>query len=190
MKQVFTAFLLISFVFINQTKSQEFWPCDYIDYSFSKAKVFKSHISKDSLILHSISKPVSFDDSTINALISQMYLTVIDSLSKGVGIAAPQIGINKRVILVQRFDKDKEPFEAYINPTIIKYSDLKALRAEGCLSIDDLRSEVERSYAILISYFTINGDYRIEMVEDFVARIFQHEIDHLDGILFTERIDP
>jgi peptide deformylase len=117
-----------------------------------------------------------------------MYMTVTDSMSRGVGIAAPQIGINKRVILVQCFDKENQPFEAYINPAIIKYSELKARRIEGCLSVDDYRSEVERSYAILLSYFTVEGEYKLEMVEDFVARIFQHEIDHLDGILFTQRI--
>jgi peptide deformylase len=117
-----------------------------------------------------------------------MYKTVTDSLSLGVGIAAPQVGVNKRVILVQRFDKAGEPFEAYLNPTIIQYTALQETRREGCLSVDNFRCEVERSYAILISSFSVDGIFRIEMVEGFTARIFQHEIDHLDGILFTERV--
>lgn len=187
MKQVFTVFLLAAILFSNESKAQEFFPRNYIDTNANKARVLKWNIEADSLILHTISTPVLSNDSTVNDLISLMYMTVRDSSSMGVGIAAPQIGVNKRLVLVQRFDKENEPFEAYINPTIIKRSELKAIRAEGCLSIDDCRAEVERSYAILISYFTVDGDYEMEMVEDFVARIFQHEIDHLDGILFTQR---
>jgi peptide deformylase len=116
-----------------------------------------------------------------------MFRTVTDSLSRGVGIAAPQIGVNKRVIIVKRFDKLNEPFEAYINPKILQFSMLQATREEGCLSVDGIRCEVERPYAILVSYTTVWGESKTEMVEDYTARIFQHEIDHLDGILFTER---
>lgn len=187
MKQLFTIFLLLGMVFNQQLIAQSFSPTGYIEEMTKPVRVFKSHIPNDSIILNSISVPVSPSDANIRTLISKMYKTVTDSLSMGVGIAAPQIGINKRVILVQRFDKPNEPFEAYINPTIIKYSELMALRSEGCLSIDDYRCEVERSYAILLNYFTVDGDFNTEMVEDFTARIFQHEIDHLDGILFPER---
>ena len=189
MKQLFTIILIWGILFTGAVNAQTFVPTDYLDYSIDAVRVYKSHIPSDSIVLHSVSVPVKHDDPGLRTLISMMYKTVTDSLSRGVGIAAPQIGINKRVVLVQRFDKPNEPFEAYINPTIIKYSNLKAMRAEGCLSIDDIRSDVERSYAIFLSYFSIDGEFKMEMVEDFVARIFQHEIDHLDGILFTERLE-
>jgi peptide deformylase len=188
MKQIFT--LLVAFLLLQTTgaNGQTFLPESYINRLNDPARVFKSHISADSMVLKSVSVEVNASDPELSHLISLMYRTVTDSLSRGVGIAAPQIGINKRVILVQRLDKEEKPFEAYLNPKIIQFSKLMALRSEGCLSIDDCRAEVERSYAILISYITVSGEERIEMVEDFTARIFQHEIDHLDGILFVERI--
>ncbi|PKP39507.1 MAG: peptide deformylase [Bacteroidetes bacterium HGW-Bacteroidetes-15] len=189
MKQLFTITVLWCILSVSVLNAQIFVPTDYLDENIDLARVYKSHVPNDSIVLHTISAPIKLDAPELRSIISMMYKTVTDSLSRGVGIAAPQIGINKRVILVQRFDKPNEPFEAYVNPTIIKYSMLKAMRTEGCLSIDDFRCEVERSYAILLGYFSIDGEYKLEMVEDFVARIFQHEIDHLDGILFTERIE-
>jgi peptide deformylase len=188
MKQRITVVLTILLAFTTSISAQVFSPASYIEQLSSPSRVFKSHLPADSIVLTTPSANVSPFDPSIKILISQMYRTVIDSLSRGVGIAAPQIGVNKRVILVQRLDKTEQPFEAYINPIILQYSKLKALRAEGCLSIDDFRCEVERPYAILVAYFTIAGEYKMEMVEDFVARIFQHEIDHLDGVLFPERV--
>ena len=188
MKQTITLFLLWLIVCPLALVSQTFKPNDFIIQLNEPARVLKSHIESDSIILHSLSTPIELNDGDLQRLISLMYRTVTDSLSRGVGIAAPQIGVNKRVVLVQRFDKPDEPFEAYLNPIIVQYSNLKANRFEGCLSIDDCREEVERSYAILVNYFTVDGEFKIELVEDFTARIFQHEIDHLDGILFTSRL--
>lgn len=76
-----------------------------------------------------------------------MLLTVMNPDHADVGIAAPQVGINKNVIWVQRFDKKGEPFEFFINPKIIWRSQLTRLGTEGCLSIPDQREETERSYA-------------------------------------------
>jgi peptide deformylase len=188
MKQIITA-LIGSFMLLSiHVDAQIFSPSQYLNTEIEPARVFKNHLETDFSVLTSQSLEVDLNDTCLRDLVSTMFKTVTDSLSRGVGIAAPQIGINKRVILVQRFDKVDEPFEAYINPKILQYSKLMALRAEGCLSIDNFREEVERSYAILIEYYTIDGKKEIEMIEDFTARIFQHEIDHLDGILFTERI--
>ena len=169
--------------------TQEFHPADYIKIMPEPARVYKVCEPSDSFLLSSMSLPVQLVVSEkTKILVSLMYRTVTDSLSAGVGIAAPQIGVSQRVILVQRFDKPNQPFEAYINPEIIQYSQLQAKRQEGCLSIDDVRLEVERPYAVLLSYFTVKGEHRMEMVEDFTARIFQHEIDHLNGILFPQRV--
>lgn len=121
-------------------------------------------------------------------LSKRMLVTVQHPDHKGVGIAAPQVGINRRLILVQRFDKDGNPFETLINPEIIAFSDSLHARIEGCLSIPILRDTVTRPWMIEIKYQDIQGTVKQEKLEGFTARIFQHEIDHLDGVLFTDRL--
>ena len=117
-----------------------------------------------------------------------MYLAVTDSLHPGVGIAAPQVGINRNVIWVQRFDKPGEPLELYLNPKITWRSKLLRKGVEGCLSIPDTMGLVLRNYTIRLTYQDIDGMHHEEMVEGFTAVIFQHETDHLYGILFTDRL--
>src|SRR5690606_40777586 len=106
----------------------------------------------------------------------------------GVGIAAPQVGINRNVIWVKRFDKEGEPLEFYINPKITWRSKLLRKGLEGCLSIADSAGEVFRNYTIRLRYQDAKGNDHEEMVEGFSAVIFQHETDHLMGILFTDRL--
>jgi len=133
---------------------------------------------------------VTSADPTLDNLIKRMYATVRDSLSLGVGIAAPQVGVLKNIIWVQRFDKDGFPFEVYLNPVIRQYSEKKQDCMEGCLSIPDKQAKTKtRAYAILLEYDTREGEHKVEMVEDFTAVIFQHEIDHLNGILFTDLLE-
>ena len=146
---------------------------------------------QDSLLLRSVCEDIPADknDETLKRLIDRMYATVTDTNSQGVGIAAPQVGILKNVIWVQRFDKQNEPFEYYINPKILKYSELKQTRREGCLSIPDIMDTLDiRSYSILIQYDNFEQKGVYEMVEGFTAIIFQHEIDHLNGKLFIDYI--
>jgi peptide deformylase len=144
--------------------------------------------SADLRILKAISTDIDPKDKDLPLLIDRMYATVNDSLNAGVGIAAPQVGINRNIIWVQRFDKPGEPFEVYLNPKIIWRSKLMRKGAEGCLSIPDIRGDVLRNYTIRITYLDRNGKPHDEMVEGFTAVIFQHEIDHLLGILFPERL--
>lgn len=153
-------------------------------------RVMQTTIYEDSLILRKPSARVNpgKNDETLQLLISRMYKSMRDTLRPGVGIAAPQVGINRRVIWVQRLDKEGSPFEVYLNPKIIQYSKLTRKGFEGCLSIPDCREEVCRSYTIMVSYTTLNGLRKTEMMEGFSAVIFQHEVDHLKGILFTDRL--
>ena len=147
---------------------------------------------KDSVILRSKSTDlvVRQDDLLLQKFTKRLYQTVRDSASRGVGIAAPQVGILKKIIWIQRFDKENEPFEVYYNPRITKYSDLKQDVLEGCLSIPDVRETTHnRSYAVLLEYDNTDGLHKCEMIEAFTAVIFQHEIDHLNGILFTDHLD-
>ena len=131
----------------------------------------------------------NISDPFLNTLIKRMYSTVTDSTSLGVGIAAPQVGVSKKVILVQRFDKPGEPFEAYINPQILQWTKKKQDCKEGCLSVPNINGTTQtRAYAILIEYYTIYGKKQTEMIEGFTAVIFQHETDHLNGILFFDHL--
>lgn len=120
----------------------------------------------------------------------RMLATVQDTLNPGVGLAAPQIGVLRKLIVVQRFDKLQEPFEFYVNPEIIAYSNEVQCGNEGCLSIPDVSGLVPRSALITLRYRDEESfDYVTEIVSGFTAVIFQHEIDHLNGILFTDRIE-
>ena len=110
-------------------------------------------------------------------------------MSMGVGIAAPQVGVLKNIIWVQRFDKTDFPFEIYLNPKITSYSEKKQTVTEGCLSIPD-RSDAlnSRSFNITIEYDTMQALHKTETVEGFTSVIFQHEIDHLKGILYLDHL--
>lgn len=154
-------------------------------------RVFKIASQSDSILLREESELVIADpnDKIMQQLIKRMLKTVTDSASLGVGIAAPQVGVLKRVILVQRLDKDNFPFEAYLNPVIRDYSKRKRPCREGCLSIPGRRdTTTTRSYEILVAYDRLDGSHHKESVKDFVAVIFQHEIDHLDGILYLDHL--
>ncbi len=106
----------------------------------------------------------------------------------GVGIAAPQVGINRNIIWVKRFDKKDVPLEYFLNPKITWRSEILNLGAEGDLSIEKFRDQFFRSRVIQVEYFDLKGKKHIELVEGFTAVIFQHEIDHLSGILITDKI--
>ena len=129
------------------------------------------------------------DDYT--RLCGLMLATVTHPSQDGVGIAAPQVGINRRIVAVQRFDKTDHPFEVYPNIHIIHKSDSLKLGAEGCLSVPDMRGEVLRSTEIVIEYTDMTKpDSKIrETVSGFTAVIFQHEVDHLEGVIYTDRLD-
>ena len=155
-------------------------------------RVFKITSQSDSLLLRMASEDVKVtpNDPLLPLFVDRLYATVRDSLSLGVGIAAPQVGILKNIIWVQRFDKEAEgfPFEVYLNPTIIEYSKEKREGREGCLSIPNRSEDCIRSQWIVIEYDRMDGSHHQERVEDFTAVIFQHEIDHLNGILYLEHL--
>lgn len=146
---------------------------------------------QDSILLRTPAKKVKIqeNDPLLDHLIRRMYYTLTDSSALGVGIAAPQVGVLKRVIWVQRFDKSGFPFECYINPEVKVYSEKKQPWPEGCLSIPDQQGLTEnRSHTITIGYQNRAGTYIEEQVSSFTAVIFQHEIDHLNGILFLDHL--
>ena len=126
----------------------------------------------------------------------RMVATVTHPSQDGVGIAGPQVGLNRRIVAVQRFDKTGEPFEVYANVRIVWLSDSLAYGPEGCLSVPDRRGNVLRSQQIVIEYADLaslsHSCDDIPMARDtvsgFTAVIFQHEIDHLEGVLYIDRL--
>ena len=155
-------------------------------------RVLKITNKADSIALRTQCTDVSLkkDKDIIGRFVKRLERTVRDSLSLGVGIAAPQVGLLRNVICVQRFDKEGFPFEIYLNPRIIQYSNLKQPCLEGCLSIPGRRDTTKtRAYAILLDYQKLSGEQKTEMIEDFTAVIFQHEIDHLNGILYLDHLE-
>lgn len=182
---------LIALIFITSCQSRRLTGSEKriintgpADSSMYVLSVFNA---EDSLVLRKISNPVKQPDNKhLEILTQRMLITVTHPEVGGVGIAAPQVGINRRIILVQRFDKEDEPFETYFNPVILSQSTETVIRDEGCLSIPGCRGPVERPDEIEIKYIHPYGNEVIETVQGFTARIFQHEIDHLNGVLYTD----
>lgn len=112
----------------------------------------------------------------------------LENTDGGVGIAAPQVGINRRVVAVQRVDKEGEPIEVYANIVIEQMRGALEPGPEGCLSVPDRRGDVLRYQDISIRYTDVSGKMVREDVSGFAAVIFQHETDHLDGVLYIDRI--
>ncbi|MBQ2429330.1 MAG: peptide deformylase, partial [Alistipes sp.] len=119
----------------------------------------------------------------------RMLATVQDPENEGVGIAAPQVGVLRRMVAVQRFDKEGEPFEFFLNPEIVERIGEKQSGGEGCLSVPEIRGDVERWQKIRLRYHDEQFAEREEIIEGFTAVIFQHELDHLDGRLFIDYIE-
>jgi peptide deformylase len=179
-----------------------------INSSDSIMRVLTIEDSLDNAVLRTSSKDFSATallSSDFERLSDLMVKTVTHPSQDGVGIAGPQVGLNRRVVAVQRFDKQGEPFEVYPNIRTIWASDSLAPGPEGCLSVPDRRGEVLRSQEIVIEYADLHAltaevasgcrrdrSVAIPMVRDtvkgFTAVIFQHEIDHLDGILYIDRL--
>ena len=139
----------------------------------------------------------------INDLGDPKIIELIDSLiatavaNQGVGIAAPQISQPYRLFIMASHPSDRYPHAptmaptAMINPRILSHGNEVVKDWEGCLSVSDTRGLVPRSRQIEVEYTTQQGETKQEILTDFLARIFQHELDHLDGIVFTDRIkDP
>ncbi len=148
---------------------------------------------KDSLFLRRTARDFSDRDlrsEEFRNLARKMVRTVTDPSQDGVGIAGPQVGISRRIVAVQRFDKEDEPFEVYANVRIDSLYGPMAYGQEGCLSVPGMRGTVPRWTSAIISYtdpatlLTVH-----DTVSGFTAVIFQHETDHLDGILYTDKAD-
>ena len=127
------------------------------------------------------------ENADTKRLVMRMKAALLATKS-GVGIAAPQVGINRNIMWVKRFDQPNTAFGYYINPVILWRSKLQNLGPEGDLSIPDFRDQFYRSKVIQVAYYDLERKKHTEIVEGFTAVIFQHEIDHLFGILISNKI--
>ncbi len=142
----------------------------------------------DSLILRTISRDIRLTETDIDLLTDRMYATVRNPMNPGVGIAAPQVGVNRRIVWVKRYDKTGKPWEVFFNVRITDMSDTLKLRSDGCLSIPGVNGQSYRAIWCDIEYDLRDGTHVTERVtHEYTAHIFQHEIDHLDGIIWTDR---
>lgn len=141
-------------------------------------------------ILRRKAKPVTDFGPEFQRLVDDMIETM--RAAPGVGLAAPQVGVLQRVIVVEYPENDEDenaPARLYVvvNPEIKEMSPETELGVEGCLSIPGVQGEVERSRALVVRGQTRHGQPLKLKVQGWTARIFQHEIDHLEGVLFTDR---
>ncbi|MFS0782358.1 peptide deformylase [Bacillus sp. 1P06AnD] len=134
-------------------------------------------------ILEKKCKKVHVFDHKLAKLLDDMYETMIKE--DGVGLAAPQVGVDGRIAIVE-IDEEMGTLEM-INPVIIEKKG-KELDIEGCLSFPGLYGEVERATYVKVQWQDRNGNWLEVEAEDFLARAIQHEIDHLDGVLFTTKV--
>lgn len=133
-------------------------------------------------ILNKKTKPIKEIDERIRELAFDMIETMVHE--QGVGLAAPQIGVLRRICIVCT-DYESEP-KIMINPEIIAQEGTQ-VEFEGCLSIPGYRGKVERAAWVKVKYTNLEGEEVIEEGTELLARAFQHEIDHLDGILYTQK---
>jgi len=145
-------------------------------------------------VLRKIAEPIDQDYPGLKDLIKNMYDTMVHA--EGVGLAAPQIGIPIRLIVIDLAPLKEDNPElgdfkvTMINPELLEESENEVEYDEGCLSIPGINETVSRPEAIKISYLDENFNEHMEVYDGYKARVVQHEYDHLEGHLFTDRIKP
>ena len=134
------------------------------------------------------------DRAAIVSLLEDMYETLKEA--DGCGLAAPQVGVNKRIVIVDGSDlADTYPYlkdfrRTMINPEVLEQSEQMCEYSEGCLSVPGIYAEVRRPSVIKVRYYNENFEQVTEEFAEFACRMVQHELDHLDGNLFVDRVSP
>ena len=145
-------------------------------------------------VLRKVGQPIGEDYPNLSGLIDDMFETMYNA--HGVGRAAPQVGRDIRLFIVDTMQLDKPENEpkgfkrAFINAELLQEDGELWMYEEGCLSIPDLHADVERPPVIRMRYFDTDWKEHIETFDGFNARVIQHEYDHIEGILFIDRMKP
>ena len=138
-------------------------------------------------LLRQVSTPVERVDGELLRLADDMLATMYDA--PGIGLAAIQIGVPRRLLVIDLAKEDEEPApHLFVNPEIVATGDDINIHEEGCLSIPDYYAEVERPAAVTVRYVDRDGKQQEMVAEGLMATCLQHEIDHLNGVLFIDHI--
>tara|TARA_B100000963_G_C22626409_1_gene672601 strand:- start:2106 stop:2684 length:579 start_codon:yes stop_codon:yes gene_type:complete len=156
-------------------------------------------LSYGNSVLKKKALPISLKTKNLKSLINNMWETMYQA--QGVGLAAPQIGESVRIFIVDTYpfsdnenlSIDERNFlkgfkKVFINPEIIGESGEECFFNEGCLSIPSIREDVKRKGSIVIKFQDLNGTFITEFLSGIAARVVQHEYDHIEGILFTDKL--
>ncbi len=152
------------------------------------AKTVKIHeiVKYPDPILSKRGAPVTTFDDKLKTLVEEMFESMY--AAQGIGLAAPQIGISQRLTIIDiSFKKNPDEKIVLINPEIIEREG-KQLEEEGCLSLPEIREKVRRSAWVKVKAQDVDGKWFELEGEELLARAFQHEIDHLDGVLFIDHL--
>ena len=145
-------------------------------------------------VLRKLAKEIDEDYKDLDQFIKDMFETMY--ISDGIGLASPQVGKSIRLFIIDASPlEDEDPAfsdfkKVFINPQIIEKNGDKSNFNEGCLSIPNLREEVAREPEIRIQYYDEDFNFYDEVYSGTISRVIQHEYDHLEGILFTDRVSP
>jgi peptide deformylase len=140
-------------------------------------------------LLREVSEPVAaeeFETEAFQRLCDDLLETMLDY--DGVGLAAPQIGVRKRVVVLELDDEEGPEF--LVNPVIEVIADSSRFTWEGCLSVEGLRGRVERPDQVRVRAFDRDGSRKGYELHGYPAVVVQHECDHLDGVLYVDKVDP
>ncbi|MEM6315542.1 MAG: peptide deformylase [Planctomycetota bacterium] len=143
--------------------------------------------------LKKVSEPVRENEfgPRLRALVERMFVLMREH--EGVGLAAPQVGVNKRLFVMNAALKsgdENEPDRVYINPQLSDPGEQDEPMSEGCLSLPDINVNVTRPTALRMQAVDLDGNPIDETEDGFITRVWQHETDHLDGVLITDRMSP
>ncbi len=158
-------------------------------------------LSYGNSVLKKKALPISVKTKNLKCLINDMWDTMYEA--QGVGLAAPQIGQSIRLFIVDTYPfSDNEGLSinerkflksfkmVFINPEIIEENGKECFFNEGCLSIPGIREDVKRKESIIIKFQDLNGKFKKKSFSGIAARVIQHEYDHIEGILFTDKLSP
>jgi peptide deformylase len=134
------------------------------------------------------------DKAQVKAFFEDMHETMKNA--DGCGLAAPQVGVSERMLLVdgndlvENYPELKDFVRKMINPVVVEESEETSSYSEGCLSIPNVDADITRPKTIKVRYYDENLEQKEEVFDDFAARMVQHEMDHLDGVMFTDKAAP
>ena len=148
-----------------------------------------------SSVLRQKAEPADLEDrEALSGLVTDLWDTLVES--EGCGLAAPQIGVSQRVVVVDGdVMADVYPYlegfkRSFINPVVLEESEETSTYNEGCLSVPGVYCDVVRPKKIKVEYYDAQFEKKVEEFDDFAARMVQHELSHLDGVLFTDLVAP